>query len=131
MLTTFACGTSDPVAEENASDEASSAGIKVHGDWTITVLNPDGEIANTYEFENDLHEHGSALLITLLAGDGKIEEHELYLSFMNANCEEGVGSNQFYDYTQRIPASIVQNYDAPRSLMLSGFCTIQIQGGSN
>ena len=140
MLTTFACGTSDPVAQENASDQASSAGIKVHGDWTITVLNPDGGIANTYEFENDLHEHGSALLIHLLAGNGKIENHTLYLSFLNAACEEGlfqekeelnlVGNNAFssiYHYT--IPASIVQNYHAPRSLMLSGFCTIETSNG--
>jgi hypothetical protein len=121
MLTTFACGTSDSVAQETASDEVSSAGIQVHGHWTLNVINPDGEIANTYEFENDLDKNGSALLINLLAGNGKVEDHALVLTFDGATCEESI--SEFV-----VPASIVQNYEKPRSLMLSGFCTVEMQG---
>lgn len=44
-------------------------GIKVHGDWTITVRDPDGSVAARYEFKNALSVNASAdeFLARLLA----------------------------------------------------------------
>ena len=131
MMTFFACGTSDSTALGNSSNDKSSTGIKVHGDWIITVHNPDGEITSTYEFENELHDEGSSLLINLLAGNSKITSHSLYLMFMHSTCIEGDDDGQSgIGHKRTIPASIVQTYSAPGSLMLSGFCTVTSIGSN-
>ncbi len=39
-------------AQPASAPEGSGDGIKVHGHWTITVLNPDGSIADLRDFEN-------------------------------------------------------------------------------
>ena len=44
-------------------------GIKVHGDWTLTVRNPDGTIAAVHEFKNALSLcRGGRRLARLLLG---------------------------------------------------------------
>jgi len=45
-------------------------GIKVHGDWTLTVRNPDGTVAARHEFKNALAVHlgGDKILAQLLGG---------------------------------------------------------------
>jgi hypothetical protein len=139
MVMTFGCGTSDPIAQENASGQASSAGIQVHGDWVITVRNPDGEIASTYEFENKLLPAGSDLLINLLAGNGKIEGHKLLLIMDSISSSPtgqiGCLGDEIYGYSGTktlvtIPASIVETYPVEKqSLMLSGSCSILAVGG--
>ena len=143
MLTTFACGTSDPVAQENASDEASSDGIQVHGHWTLNVINPDGAIANTYEFENMLTVEGKYLLAHLLAGDTKIVDHQLQFYFPENDSAECAGSSKSsgflgiapnHDTGWIVEASIVkfaqkgQGVVSPPWLMLSGVCTVQGNG---
>lgn len=45
-------------------------GIKVHGDWTIELRNPDGSLASHHEFKNALTTVGASNLTTLLAGAG-------------------------------------------------------------
>ena len=47
---------------------AASDGIKVHGDWTLTVSNPDGSVDSVHEFENKLL--GGKGLILLMRGEG-------------------------------------------------------------
>lgn len=51
----------------------SSEGIKVHGDWTIEVRQPDGTIITKREFKNALDVVGRGTLLTLLTidADGK------------------------------------------------------------
>jgi hypothetical protein len=46
-------------------------GIKVHGDWTLTVRHPDGTIAGHHEFKNALSTGGlgDKLLASLLLGE--------------------------------------------------------------
>lgn len=41
-------------------------GIKVHGDWTIELRNPDGSVAGRHEFKNALMNQGAQVLATLL-----------------------------------------------------------------
>lgn len=46
---------------------ASAEGIKVHGDWTIEVRNPDGSLVSRHEFKNALVPgQGDAMLAQLL-----------------------------------------------------------------
>src|SRR5688572_18634480 len=46
---------------------APADGIKVHGDWTIEIRNPDGSLASRHEFKNALiPTMGSPLLAGLL-----------------------------------------------------------------
>jgi hypothetical protein len=51
-------------------------GIKVHGDWTIEIRNPDGQLVERRQFKNALVRNGTplsgdALLITALIGFNK------------------------------------------------------------
>jgi hypothetical protein len=58
-----------PAAEKSSGGP--QEGIKVHGDWTIVVLNEDGTIAARHQFKNSLSAAGDAdkLLADLLAGN--------------------------------------------------------------
>jgi len=47
---------------------AASDGIKLHGDWTVTVSNPDGSVDSVHEFKNDLNTKGASFLTALLGG---------------------------------------------------------------
>ena len=65
LLLVFVMSCARPVAP-SASD-----GIKVHGDWIITVSNPDGGVSSVHEFENALVPNfGNAMLALLLRGEG-------------------------------------------------------------
>ena len=55
---------------------AASDGIKVHGDWTLTVSNPDGSVDSVHEFENDLSDIGHGLLLLLMRGDEGIHKND-------------------------------------------------------
>lgn len=60
-----------PIAapHREASPGAGQEGIKVHGDWTLTVRNPDGTVAARHEFKNGLYPGGGdKILVQLLAG---------------------------------------------------------------
>lgn len=63
---------------------STSEGIEVHGDWTITVSNPDGTVDSVHEFSNDLAPpnisvSGADLLTALLAGDTAITGWSIYI----------------------------------------------------
>ena len=53
------------------SSDATSEGIKVHGDWTVTITNPDGTLDAVHEFDNALTTEGSFFLISRLMGQYK------------------------------------------------------------
>ncbi len=54
------------------ANEPSHEGIKIHGHWEITVINPDGKIAQNVAFENALTAHGMRQLTNLLTGQGRV-----------------------------------------------------------
>jgi hypothetical protein len=67
---------------------AQPVGIKVHGHWTIDVLNPDGSRASHHEFQNALQPPGAANLARFL---GKVNSPGmwdvlLYSTAGAANC---------------------------------------------
>lgn len=43
-----------------------SNSIKVHGDWTIVVRNPDGSVASTHQFENSISSGGQNFFASLM-----------------------------------------------------------------
>lgn len=63
--------TSAPIAAQSTVTNSAPAGvpqegIKVHGNWTIEVINPDGTPAEHREFENSLFDNGPLVLASLL-----------------------------------------------------------------
>ena len=65
-------GLISPVLASGDTD----VGIKVHGDWTITVTNADGSIAQEKVLQNSLHTAGRVFLQLLLIGEAKINVRE-------------------------------------------------------
>ena len=152
-LTAFACGPSEVSADENRANEISSKGIKVHGDWTVTILNPDGGIVSTYEFSNALTKTGEMVLVDLLAGTGKVGSHNIAISFKNdlvganeapaAYCDEMIsdpnngsktgftkfGDHEYLTRTVFVEASLSEI--AQYSFTLSGICTVSLQDGAS
>jgi len=65
-----ALAQSQPTTPAGSSSGAGQEGIKVHGDWTLTVRNPDGTIAALHQFKNALVtvEGAPTLLASLLLG---------------------------------------------------------------
>jgi hypothetical protein len=51
-----------------AEQKATGDGIRVHGDWTIQIRNPDGSLASRYEFTNALVPGQGDLLLARLLG---------------------------------------------------------------
>ena len=61
---------SDEVIVKQNADTASE-GIKVHGDWEVTVSDPTTGEEMVYAFENELYPHGGkSMLALLMRGEG-------------------------------------------------------------
>jgi hypothetical protein len=56
-------------------------GIKVHGDWTVEVTNPDGTLAAKREFSNKLTPAGTALIAGLVSGDTTVQNHKIKIGW--------------------------------------------------
>ena len=67
----FSQTTATRVQPASGSSGVPQEGIKVHGDWTLTVSNPDGTVAAVHEFKNGLSVGVGAdrRLASLLGGD--------------------------------------------------------------
>jgi hypothetical protein len=129
-----------PVAAETPQGGAQTEGIKVHGQWTIDVLNPDGSLASHHEFRNALDSFGGLRLAEMLArlkspGVWNIALWQVGTarkpcpSYFNGACVIGeVGSTdpeaQFKTMTVSVPAS------GPNQgkLVLSGTATVEADG---
>jgi hypothetical protein len=57
----------NPPVQENTHRGGQHEGIKVHGHWTIEVLNPDGTLVTHREFENSLADAPFSLLPPILS----------------------------------------------------------------
>ena len=64
LITLLAFGTACEQAAE--PEPVVSDGIQVHGDWTVTVTNPDGTVDAVHEFENELIDDGEAYTALIL-----------------------------------------------------------------
>ena len=59
-----------------------SEGIKVHGRWTIDILNPDGSLVSHYEFENAFANHlgGSTFMNGVLSRSKRVGNWQISLA---------------------------------------------------
>ena len=55
-------------AQESVPDAPDRDGIHVVGEWTLTVLEPDGSVVERREFHNDLVSSGASVIAGLLTG---------------------------------------------------------------
>jgi hypothetical protein len=88
--------TAAPGAQAPKGPGGPQEGIKVHGDWTLTIKNPDGTIASRHEFKNALVFGGAMTMARLLyggeaAGRWLIFLHHPDLDPNPRNFHEGMG----------------------------------------
>jgi len=96
LITLLAIGTACGQASE--PEPVASDGIQVHGDWTVTVTNPDGTLDAVHEFENALSDNGA--LTRLILGQNNIDLMVIRLHTtspteigMSFNCEENIAKS--------------------------------------
>ena len=65
-----AAPAAEAVQEAPSGGGAGSDAIKVHGHWRVDIVNPDGSLDRTVEFENALLASGAEALAKLLVGQG-------------------------------------------------------------
>jgi hypothetical protein len=65
---------------------AQSEGIKVHGDWTIVVKEPDGTVVSRHEFQNALKPSGKTALAGLVSGQARFGTWEVWLQGVGGPC---------------------------------------------
>ena len=66
--------------EQGKPDGSQSAGIRVHGHWSIVIKNPDGSIASRSEFENSLVVNpGNSILSKILGRQASVGTWDVVL----------------------------------------------------
>ena len=108
---------------------STSEGIEVHGDWTITVSNPDGTVDSVHEFSNELaigSRGGNSLLTALLANQTSIDNWYIklgaggYGSFGDGDsCQEETITGE-----RIIAATVGRDLTFGSPLRLTGICTV-------
>ena len=137
-MTVVAFGTACGQAPEPVAND----GIQVHGNWTVTVTNPDGTVDAVHEFENALNNPtGTAFLTALLAGETTISTTgsspsgwQIHMGHTNTSsvkgaeavtCQEAIFTGPT---TVQIPAQVTRNVlIAGSPLTLTGVCTVQTE----
>ena len=141
FLTLLAVGTG--CAWVSPSSQTTSAGIQVHGDWTISITNPDGTVDAVHEFENSLDsDFGASFLTALLAGQTSlvgpttnnyasryIIGMNTELSYLSTNkdwyCEEYLALNSNLVQSPQVKASMLRVAESMGNpIELSGICTV-------
>ncbi len=135
---------SGPAASLNeTAGGAPGEGIKVHGRWTIEVINPDGTVADRREFDNALTEDGRGSLARVLARKKSVGGWRIQLdaatsadqAFLNASGYPDAGHIWESTFSNTSPNFFkTLTVDAPVSganmdkLVLSGNATAQRNG---
>jgi hypothetical protein len=65
---------------------AQSEAIKVHGDWTIVVKDPDGAVVSQHAFKNALVPPGSNALAYALSGRARTGTWSIWLQGLSGPC---------------------------------------------
>ncbi|MBT99186.1 MAG: hypothetical protein CL902_11240 [Dehalococcoidia bacterium] len=124
------CQAKPMVVSESGSE---SEGIKVHGDWTVEVTNPDGSLAKKIEFSNFITEDGREVLARLLTHGHSVADRRLLFMLLpsesNGGNSSGINCNDAGEETMfpRAPkASAVISADHKSSIWTAG-CTVSIK----
>lgn len=119
-------------------------GIKVHGNWTIEVTNPDGTLAERREFENALNSLGAKRMCQILARDystggwnielsSSILDESPFLTSANQNAPGEIVESSYSlssepYYFKNLTVSVPLNGINIDKLVLSGTATAQRNG---
>jgi hypothetical protein len=108
---------------------AASDGIKVHGDWTVTVSNPDGSVDSVHEFKNSLNSKGTGLLTSILAGenDGRgVRDWDIGFKLYKASLSCAEDKNFFLanGYHREDRAQVTREVSVGNPLLISKNCTL-------
>ena len=119
------CQAKPMVVSESGS---ASEGIKVHGDWTVEVTNPDGSLATRKQFSNYITEEGFGVLAALMTHDQPIIGRRINFVF-DPNIPEVIcndaGENFWFP---RAPEAVsVISADQKGSIWSAG-CTVSLDG---
>ena len=121
------CQAKPMVVSESGSE---SEGIKVHGDWTVEVTNPDGSLATRKQFSNHITEEGFGVLAALMTHDQSIVNRRINFVFVpnipevTCNDAESAGYGSF----PRAPEAVsVISADQKGSIWSAG-CTVSLEG---
>ncbi len=137
FITLLAVGTG--CAWVSPSSHATSDGIQVHGDWTITITNPDGTVASVQEFSNELDPiendrgNGPAIMTALLAGETSLDPNSWYITLYtnhNMDCQnsQSYGVNPgIWSNNTGMPATIVRDPLPGSPLRISATCTLALE----
>jgi hypothetical protein len=108
---------------------AQGDGIKVRGQWTITITNPDGTVASRHEFDNALAVQGQVALVELMARTTRLAAWRVRLGGLttcpNVLCtltEDGPASPNY----RPVSVSISEENGVPRLKLTTG---VRPEGG--
>lgn len=98
---------------------APQEGIQVHGDWTLTVRNPDGVVSAVHEFKNALSVSTGAdrLLVDLLGGAAVPGQWTVVLA---TNTPSACGGTSGGCYISEVSLSHINSTNLTKSIPASG-----------
>ena len=121
--------TSEPNITSNNANYAND-GIKVTGDWTVTVFNSDGSLDSVNEFANKLHPVGTSLVTSILAGENEgrgVRDWDISFSIdgiPNASCAEDKSFFLENGYHKEDKAQVSRELSTGNPLLISKACTV-------
>ncbi len=129
LSTTQALAQSAPGTPAAAtSSDPRQEGVKVHGDWTLTVRNPDGTVAAQYEFKNALAINSFADLLLAEILEGKLVPGKWtvklggtgFLCFSGPSCSISESGTPEASDSKDLTKSVDKNGPDSRRLVLRG-----------
>jgi len=130
------CQSKPMVLSESGSE---SEGIKVHGDWTVEVRNPDGSLATRKQFTNLFQ--GKHIVAALLSLDLEVERRMAFgikasPATLGSPWSEEDGCKETSNFTasstvQQVPVKVVHASNADDKMnnsVWNGSCTLEING---
>jgi hypothetical protein len=114
-----------------------SEGIKVHGDWTVEVTNPDGSLARKIQFSNDITQWGFGVLAMLMTHDQSIADRRIWFGISNTEIQWDTsniscGEDGLFSSSPKAVAVESANSDSavPNGSIWGAGCTVSIENDS-
>ncbi len=89
-------------------DDASHQGVRMHGHWTIDIVNPDGKRAQHHEFDNSIQYDGQNFLIGLMSGYGAAGQYAIYMYAPNGDTSPCSGTSATYPFCGIVQSTTAQ-----------------------
>lgn len=116
----FSLAQAPPKPQPASSAGGPKEGIKVHGEWTIDIRNPDGTLVSHHEFKNALQTSGAVLLGHFLQRTNKAGEWVVSVTGGPSPCNTPCW---IYEPATQFPVS--------EGVIIFKTLTISSQGGAN